>query len=58
MHTVMRVTDIADREAMGKAHGEVFANIRPASTLVQVVALVALDMKVEIKAYAELPESA
>ena len=58
MHTVMRVTDLADREAMGKAHGEVFANIRPASTLVQVVALVALDMKVEIKAYAELPESA
>ncbi len=58
MHTVMRVTDIADREAMGKAHGEVFANIRPASTLVQVVALVALDMKIEIKAYAELPESA
>ena len=58
MHTVMRVTDIADREAMGKAHGEVFANIRPASTPVQVVALVALDMKVEIKAYAELPESA
>jgi len=58
VHTVMRVTDIADREAMGKAHGEVFANIRPASTLVQVVALVALDMKIEIKAYAELPESA
>jgi len=58
VHTVMRVTDIADREAMGKAHGEVFANIRPASTLVQVVALVALDMKVEIEAYAELPESA
>lgn len=58
MRTVMHVTDIADREAMGKAHGEVFANIRPASTLVQVVALVAPDMKVEIKAYAELPESA
>jgi len=54
VRSVMYVTDINDTEAVGKAHGEVFPDIRPTSTLVQVVALVSPEMKVEIEAYADL----
>ncbi len=43
------VTDIAWWEEVAKAQGEVFADIRPAATLVQVAALVAKDLLVEIE---------
>jgi enamine deaminase RidA (YjgF/YER057c/UK114 family) len=52
VRTVIYVTDIGDAELVGRAHREVFGNVRPASTMVQVSALVRPDMCVEIEAYA------
>lgn len=48
------VTDIKTWEEVGKAQGEVFENIRPAATLVEVSALVEPELLVEIEADAVL----
>ena len=52
VRTRIFVTDAERWEAVGRAHGEVFGEIRPATTLVEVSALVDPAMCVEIEAVA------
>jgi enamine deaminase RidA (YjgF/YER057c/UK114 family) len=52
VRTVIYVIDIGDADLVGRAHSEVFRDIRPASTMVQVTALIRQEMRVEIEAYA------
>jgi len=52
VRTRMFVTDISRWEAIGRAHGEFFGGVRPATTMVEVSRLIAPEMLVEIEAEA------
>jgi len=56
VETRIYVCDMDQWEAVGRAHGAVFAAIRPATTMVEVNRLIASDLVVEISATAVLPE--
>jgi enamine deaminase RidA (YjgF/YER057c/UK114 family) len=57
VRTRIFVTDIAQWEAIGRAHGEAFSKIRPAATMVEVRRLIDPDIMVEIEVDAVIPEA-
>ena len=50
IRTRMFLTDVADQELVGRAHGEVFGSVRPAATMIVIKELLDPRWKVEIEA--------
>lgn len=57
VRTRLFVTDIDDWETIGRAHGEAFGEVRPATTMVQVDRLVDPEMLVEMEAVARVAQT-
>lgn len=55
VRTRMYLTHVEDWEAVGRVHGEIFGNIRPAATMVVVAALLNPNWRIEIEADAIVP---
>lgn len=57
VRTRMYVTDASYGVAVGRVHGELFADAKPAATMVVVAGLLDPRWKVEVEAEAELPDA-
>ncbi len=55
VRTRMYVVDRSDADAVGRVHGELFADVKPAATMIMVAALIDPDHLVEVEVEAYLP---
>ena len=58
VRTRLYLTDVADAEAVGDVHCELFGEVRPAATMIVVAGLLNPAWKVEVEAEAVVPENA